>query len=128
MLVRRYPGIMAFTLALTVLWASLPHSVGASPSTYFVAPYGDDAGPGTEGQPWRSIQKAAGTLRAGDTVYVRGGEYAAVPGGTVFGHSGTETAPITLTNYPGERVIIRLPGPEPDYAAFRCWGTRDWLT
>lgn len=44
-------------------------------NTYFVAPTGDDAGPGSFEQPWATLHKAAATIKAGDTVYVRGGIY-----------------------------------------------------
>ena len=44
-------------------------------STYYVAPDGHDLNPGTEALPWRTIQKAADTLVAGDTVYIKAGVY-----------------------------------------------------
>jgi len=44
-------------------------------TTYYVAPDGDDSNPGTEAEPWQTIQKAADTLLAGDTVYIRAGTY-----------------------------------------------------
>ena len=70
---------------------------------YYVAPNGDDANPGTEAQPWRTIQKAADTLVAGDTVYVRAGTYAER---VVPRNSGAEDSAITYTAYPGETVTI----------------------
>lgn len=42
---------------------------------YYVATDGNDANPGSMAQPWRTIQKAANTLVAGDTVIVRVGTY-----------------------------------------------------
>lgn len=42
---------------------------------YFVAPDGNDDGPGTFEQPWATLHQAADTIEAGDTVYVRGGIY-----------------------------------------------------
>lgn len=42
---------------------------------YYVAKNGNDSNPGTESQPWRTIQKAAETLVAGDTVYIKAGTY-----------------------------------------------------
>ncbi len=72
-------------------------------ATYYVAPQGNDANPGTEGQPWRTIQKAANTVVAGDTVLVQPGYYAErVRCATA---SGTAENPIrfiangTVTNY-----------------------------
>ena len=57
--------------------------------TYYVAQNGSDEKTGTEEQPWRTIQKAAETLNAGDTVLIKAGSadnyivYAAYPGDTV---------------------------------------------
>src|SRR5689334_21428199 len=53
---------------------------------YYVAPNGDDAANGTT-TPFRTLQKAANTVVAGDTVVVRAGTYAgfgyAGPGGSL---------------------------------------------
>ena len=42
---------------------------GQTGTGYFVATTGNDANPGTQSQPWRTIGKAAQTAKAGDTVY-----------------------------------------------------------
>jgi hypothetical protein len=42
---------------------------------YFVAPNGDDSAPGTWEHPWRTIQKAANSLNAGETVVILTGDY-----------------------------------------------------
>ena len=42
---------------------------------FYVATNGNDANPGTEAQPWRTITKAANTLSSGQTVYVKNGIY-----------------------------------------------------
>jgi hypothetical protein len=52
-----------------------PSTTAASVSTYFVAPNGDDSNPGTQNQPWRTIQKAANTMVAGNTTIVLAGNY-----------------------------------------------------
>ena len=44
-------------------------------SEYFVAPDGLDANPGTQPAPFRTIQKAAGIMVAGDTCRIRAGTY-----------------------------------------------------
>jgi hypothetical protein len=49
-----------------------------TPVTYYVDrnhPNASDDNPGTEDQPWRTIQKAADTVWAGDTVIVKSGMY-----------------------------------------------------
>ncbi len=75
----------------------------SSGKTYYVAKNGNDANPGTETQPWLTIQKAANTLVAGDTVYIKTGTYyeRVVPA-----HSGTAGNYITYAAYPGHTPII----------------------
>jgi hypothetical protein len=45
-------------------------------ATYYVAADGNDGNPGSSSQPWRTIQKAANTMGAGDSVLVQPGVYA----------------------------------------------------
>jgi hypothetical protein len=45
-------------------------------ATYCVTTNGLDTNPGSVTEPWRTIQKAADTMRAGDIVMVGGGDYA----------------------------------------------------
>jgi hypothetical protein len=47
----------------------------ADAATYFVAPDGDDANPGTIDKPLATMQKGHDKAVAGDTVYLRGGRY-----------------------------------------------------
>ena len=46
-------------------------------ATYFVARTGSDDSEGSFSQPFRTLQKAASVVRAGDTVQVRAGRYPA---------------------------------------------------
>jgi hypothetical protein len=50
-------------------------SQAALAKDYFVATTGDDAGPGSEASPWRTIQKACDSLEPGDTATVKAGVY-----------------------------------------------------
>lgn len=79
--------------------------------TYYVAANGDDANPGTEAKPFKTVQQTAGILKAGDTVLIRAGRY---PMFTVRNLHGTAEAPITFKSYPGEKANIDrgLGGPE----------------
>jgi hypothetical protein len=85
--------------------ATLPTAIDTSSlAAFYVAPGGDDANPGTESQPWASIQHAADVLQAGDTVYVRAGTYAEdveihVSGSEMEGY-------IYFRNYPGETPVL----------------------
>jgi parallel beta-helix repeat protein len=76
---------------------------------YYVATTGDDDNPGTEALPWRTIQKAAGTMVAGDSVSIRAGMYSETVMPQNSGASGQE---IVYKAYPNEEVIIKGdPGP-----------------
>jgi len=79
----------------------------ASAATYYVATNGDDSNPGTEALPWATITKAASTLVAGDTVYVKEGTYSEIVSPV---NSGTEGNYITYAAYPGHTVINDLNG------------------
>ena len=39
-------------------------------ATYYVAKNGNNSNPGTEAEPWLTIQHATDTMEAGDTVYI----------------------------------------------------------
>ncbi|PYV63379.1 MAG: DUF5123 domain-containing protein, partial [Acidobacteria bacterium] len=43
--------------------------------TFFVSTTGNDNNAGTQSAPWRTIQHAANSVHAGDTVQVMGGVY-----------------------------------------------------
>jgi hypothetical protein len=89
---------VAATASMTLL-AQAP--TGA---TYYVATNGDDSNNGSIESPWLTMQHAADTALAGDTVLVRGGVYNEY---VEFHLSGDATAgPITFANYPGESAIL----------------------
>jgi hypothetical protein len=69
---------------------------------YYVSPTGSDSNPGTQASPWGTVQKAANTAVAGDTVWFRGGTYSPSAGIT-FSKSGTsDTNRINYFAYQGE--------------------------
>jgi parallel beta helix pectate lyase-like protein/List-Bact-rpt repeat protein len=79
---------------------------GAAPlRTFYVDPAGNDSAAGSATQPWRTLQKAANTVRAGDLVIVRAGHYA----GLYLTTSGTATDPITFHGEPGAIVDTQNP-------------------
>ena len=83
-----------------------PTQTGSAPSgTLYVATGGSDSNPGTLTAPLATIQKAVSLVSAGGTIAVRGGTYALTTNITIT-KSGTSSAPITLTNYQGEHVVI----------------------
>ena len=73
-------------------------------TTYYVATNGDDSWPGTEAQPWLTVQKAADTLVAGDTVLIKEGTYREE---VVAGNSGSAGNYITFKAYAGHTSVIR---------------------
>ncbi|MBW2990494.1 right-handed parallel beta-helix repeat-containing protein [Candidatus Woesearchaeota archaeon] len=72
--------------------------------TYYVAKSGcSDSGPGTESEPWCTIQKAANTLQAGETVFIKAGTYNEQVSPV---NSGTEDNYITYSAYQNDIVSI----------------------
>jgi hypothetical protein len=78
-------------------------SSAASAATYYVAPAGNDANPGTAARPLATLQAAVNRLQPGDTLLVHGGTYRET---VVFPRNGTAEKPITLKSCPGEKVIV----------------------
>ncbi|HEX2090409.1 MAG TPA: right-handed parallel beta-helix repeat-containing protein [Actinomycetota bacterium] len=96
-------AVFALVPAIAVLW--LPAGSSWAASTYYVSPSGNDANPGTQSAPWRTIQRAADLARAGDTVIVKPGSYV----GAKFSRSGTASSPIRFRAEPG--AVVTSPGP-----------------
>ena len=99
-----YVASMAAMLAVTV-WA-LATRTPERPETpsHYVAPDGDDSGPGTESEPWRTLQKAAEAAVPGSIVYVREGVYGERFDVRVSGSAAG--GPVTFRSYPGEHVVL----------------------
>lgn len=74
-----------------------------SGKTYYVALSGNDNSPGTEAKPWRSIQKAADTLKSGERVLVKQGVYKE---NVSINKSGRKNNYIIFQAYNGAEVII----------------------
>jgi parallel beta-helix repeat protein len=64
-------------------------------TTYYVAPSGNDGNPGSLAQPWATLQHAADSVIAGDTVFVRSGSYT----GFHLTTSGTDGSQINFSAY-----------------------------
>ena len=82
-------------------------------SSYYVATTGNDSNPGTSALPWLTIQKAANTVKAGDTVIVRPGTYT---GQVTVANSGSSQGcgqgdlPITFIADPAGDVTLNANG------------------
>jgi hypothetical protein len=96
-----------FTLMGLIFLFAFP-LFGIQAAEYFIAPGGNDSkGDGSRENPWKSLAKADGYLGPGDTFYCLGGIYTDESDRLVTGSDGTETAPITVRNYPDETPVFR---------------------
>jgi len=68
---QRTPGLLLLLIIFPIL--IIPSVLNAT--TYYVSISGNDANPGTQAQPWRTIQNAADMMDAGDTALVSAGTY-----------------------------------------------------
>ena len=74
---------------------------------WYVSPIGTSAGAGTAASPWdlqTALDGAGGKVLPGDTVWIRGGTY---PAGGSLTRSGSSSAQITFSGFPGETAIIK---------------------
>lgn len=99
------------TLALVVavgilLLVALP--VAAAGTIYHVDPDGSDSDPGTEADPWETLQHAVDAVGPGDTIVVHPGTYA----GMRIETAGAPGNWITLTAAEPNSVLIDRPGPQ----------------
>lgn len=98
-------ALYAVLIAGVVFW-----STNAQAALYEVSPTGNDANPGTMALPWKTLQKAADSVVAGDKVWVNTGTYA----GFRMRTSGTATARITFQSKTKNGAKINAPGPKAD--------------
>src|SRR5665647_175625 len=127
----RFPILLSWLLNLILLVGPMDSPAALAqqpPVNLYVSPNGQDTNLGTQDQPVQTITRALRMAQAGDTVYIRGGTYDTIFGGYIFRNSGMEQAPITVTNFPGEQVVLRITNRDERYPAFRCWSTSDWRT
>ncbi len=89
-------------LLALVISLSLAHPA-LKASNYYVSTTGNNMQAGTFSNPWKTIQYGLDSAHAGDTVFIRAGEY----NEQVVSHrSGTASNRIVLCGYPNEQVII----------------------
>jgi len=88
----RYTPVVLITLAVSV---SIPCAYAAE---RHVSLAGLDTNPGTEALPWRTVQKAASSVVAGDTVNIHAGTFTERV--TLSDRDGTLALPIVFRKYP----------------------------
>jgi hypothetical protein len=101
-LARAFSAILILMISLSNVFVN--SFAVAQGKTYYVATNGDDSNPGTLDQPWRTIQHAADTMAAGDTVQVRSGVYNEQ---IIISNSGdSQSGYISFSAYPNEKAIV----------------------
>lgn len=85
--------------------ARAPDPASSVGRTFYVAPGGSDAGPGSRRRPFRTLARALRRLRYGQRLYVRGGRYRERVKIKVA--PGRRRARVLVTNFPGERPVLR---------------------
>ena len=94
---------MKFSILVKLL-ACVSGAFGQPNSSFYVATTGNDSNKGTQAAPWRTIQHAADTARAGSNVNVRSGIYEEL---VSINASGNATDGfITFRSYPGETAVL----------------------
>jgi parallel beta-helix repeat protein len=90
-------------VAVAVIAVTVALTGSAHAASYYVATTGSDSASGAQATPFRTIGKAAGIVRAGDVVNVRGGVYSEIVN---INAAGTSAARIVFRSNPGEKAIV----------------------
>lgn len=88
---------LATAVAVAAIFILAGEPARAAGVTYYVSTSGNDSAAGTQSQPFRTVQAAAGRAGPGDTVNIAPGVYAPFSAET----SGTATAPVTFRGSAG---------------------------
>jgi len=103
-------------VVLSLVLGVLGFGSSAQAATYYVSPTGSDLSAGSITTPWKTVGKALVAMKAGDTTFLRAGTYEerlqtacdSKQNRLNWTTSGTATAPITLSGYPGEEKAVVL--------------------
>jgi len=85
----------------------IPAIIPAQSKAYYVANGGYDTNPGTLDFPFATVTKAASTASAGDTIYIRGGQYN-LSSTISLGKSGSSTSYYHLYAYKNEKPVFNF--------------------
>ncbi|MFP4016788.1 MAG: right-handed parallel beta-helix repeat-containing protein [Halanaerobiales bacterium] len=85
-----------------------PPDIPVGPVYFVDQSIGNDENPGTEEEPWATVQHAVDMAEAGDTIFIKPGEYGEVGAPINFysGTTGAEDAWITIEGYPHNEAVI----------------------
>jgi hypothetical protein len=108
---RRLSPAVASLCAITLALVVSHESASAPPRPVcdrVAAPTGSDAQPGTKRRPFATVQRLAGSLRAGQTGCLRRGTYMRSTSPYVLSveRGGAPRAPIIIRSFPGERATL----------------------
>jgi hypothetical protein len=97
--------VTALTAALvaSAVVTSADGAYASGGATYFVSPSGSDAASGASGAPFKTVQRCASVMVAGDTCLIASGTYRET---VTPSASGTAANRITYAAAPGARVVI----------------------
>jgi hypothetical protein len=95
---------MKFPTVFIVIVIACAGAIGQPNSSFYVATTGNDSNPGTQAAPWRTIQHAADSARAGSTVNIRGGIYEELV--TLNASGNASEGFITFKSHPGETAVL----------------------
>jgi len=94
-------------------------------TNYFISPNGNDNNKGIITSPWATLNKVWTVLKAGDTVYLRGGNYAFNTQQYLRGKSGISGSLINILAYSNETPILTKSSSYP--ATFGIFFTGDYF-
>ena len=99
-------------LTIVTLFVCVSFALGQPNVSFYVSTTGNDSNPGTQVAPWRTVQHAADTVRAGSTVNVRGGVYEELVSLKASGNA--TDGYIAFRSYPGETAVLDAEHLAPD--------------
>ncbi len=105
-----------FLIVLACAFVTLTQNTSYA-ATFYVSTNGNDSNPGTEASSFRTIKHGIGSLSAGDTLFVKSGDYyeSILSWKTPIPHGTSWNNPVTIAAFPGHTVTIKPPA---GHAAF----------
>ena len=99
-------AVLVAAVVALVPAAGASSAFAQTPCTKVASPTGSDSNAGTESSPYRTAQKLADSLSAGQTGCLRAGTYESSGYVLRFGHGGSSSAPLRIQSYPDERARL----------------------
>lgn len=100
----RMAAVALTAIVALTLWSASEADAQRGSRDHVVAPWGNNAGPGTNAQPWRTLTHAMRQLQPGETLYIRNGTYRNQM--AFVNTRGRADAWIKIRPYPGENPVI----------------------